>query len=243
MENLLSSIVPFLVITGIVIVIVLIVKMKNDGTGVIKEIKDKKVIFLEVTLAAMNLVEALVAASTAQAHGLNYGTRLGMHLVLAFASITIGITYFNQFTQLYDSLKERNGMGVFKNTLDVILATFIVFIPPFINTMFIALNMNAKEQVQAFFTNLLNLRFTQAVFSIQDPTSFVSSMIFIIHVVGIIYLGLYAIEVKVVEDKIKSKLDKKDVKPEVSEKHVTDNKEQKKKELENLFNKNLRRPN
>lgn len=195
-DGMLSSIVPFLIIVGITIVIVAIVKMKNDGTGVIKEIKDKKVIFLEITLAAMNLVEALVAASTAQAHGLNYGTRLGMHLVLAFASITIGITYFNQFTQLYDSIKERSTGSILKNLLDVILATFIVFIPPFINTMFIALNMGAKDQVEAFFTNLLSFRFSSAVFSIQDPTSFVSSMIFIIHIVGIVYLGLYAIELK-----------------------------------------------
>ena len=210
MEALLSSIMPFVIIGGIVLIIVAIAKMKNDGTGVIKEIKDKKVIFLEVTLAAMNLVEALVAASTAQAHGLNYGTRLGMHLVLAFASITVGITYFNQFTQLYNSVKEKNGVMIFKDLTDVVLATCMVFIPPFINTMFIALNMNSKDQVQAFFVNLLHFRFTDAVFSIQDPTSFVSAMIFIVHIIGIIYLGLYAIEVKA---KAKSVVNKPEDKP------------------------------
>lgn len=241
-DGFLGSVMPFVIIIGVVLIIVAIIKMKNDGTGVIKEIKDKKVIFMEVTLGAMNLVEALVAASTAQAHGLSYGTRLGMHLVLAFASITMGITYFNQFTQLYDSVKSKDGLGVFKNTLDVVLASFMVFLPPFINTMFIALNMGSKDQVQAFFLNLASFRFSDAVFSIKDPTSFVSAMIFIIHIIGIVYLGLYALETKGKsrnEPRPTPRNPKPESKPEPKPESDTLNDDE---ETINFLNKKLRRP-
>lgn len=195
MESFFSSIVPVLVVSGLGLGIYFIARSKNDGTGLVKEFKAKKVIFLEVILAGMNLIEAMVAAEISETQGVNYATRLGMHLFLALLSIVVGTTYFSQLRDMAIAIKEvKRPTVIIKETVEVLFASVLLFVPPFANTMFIVLGRGKANELEAFMGNMGHLHVFQAMFSVKDPVSFVSSIIFVLHVIGIIYLGLYGLE-------------------------------------------------
>lgn len=195
MENFLSIVMPLVAIIAITLIIVFIVRSKNDGTALVKEFKKKKVIFLEVLLAAMNVFEAFIAAEVSASHGLNYSVRIAMHLSLATMSIVTGMTYFSLWYNVAHNIKHKaKPVVIIKEVVEVLLASALVFIPPFVNTMFIVLGRNSQGDMQVFVDNLLHVHFFQAMFSVKDPVSFVSSMMFVIHIIGIVYLGLYGLD-------------------------------------------------
>lgn len=195
MESLFGNIIPVLVVSGLGLAIYFIARSKNDGTGLVKEFKAKKIIFLEVILAGMNLIEAMVAAEISETQGVHYATRLGMHLLLALLSIVVGTTYFSQLRDMAIAIKEvKRPTVIIKETVEVIFGTALLFVPPFANTMFIVLGRGKANELESFMGNMGHLHIFQAMFSVKDPVSFVSSIIFVLHVIGIIYLGLYGLE-------------------------------------------------
>lgn len=171
-----QEIIPLLSIVGIVVLLFYIVKTKQDGKAVLKSIFHSRLLFFELLITYLNIVEAMLAGALSQDQDLSYMVRMAFHMSLAMVSIVAGLSVSNAVRQAIEKPAIREFVKVFN-----LLAMMIVGSGT--NLYFIALSLNAKTEMLLF----LNGSFS----ALSNPTLFASIGCAFGHILAIIYLGVH----------------------------------------------------